>query len=168
MAANARNPIAHTKDRSEVSGTGKKPWKQKGTGRARHGSTREPQWRHGGTAHGAKVRDYSYVLPKKVKSLAYRIALTESFNNKSLIVLSDLKVEKPMTKKIVEILNNLKLAGIKTLIIVSGKDENLKKSVNNMADAKLLNVSNINCHDLLKYEKILFTKDAILNLEKQL
>ncbi|MFH1825551.1 MAG: 50S ribosomal protein L4 [Candidatus Firestonebacteria bacterium] len=166
--SNKRKGIASTKTRAEVRGGGKKPWKQKGTGRARHGSIREPQWRGGGIAHGPKPRSYYYKLPDKVKKLAFRSIISDRIKENNILILNELKIEKIKTKGIIEILKNLKLHWTKTLIITDGRDDNLKKSVKNIKNVKLIYLNNINCHDLLKFDKIVFTKLAITNLEKQL
>jgi len=166
--ANKRRGTASTKTRGEVSGGGRKPWRQKGTGRARHGSIREPQWRGGGVAHGPKPRSFYYKLPDKMKKLAYKSIISEKIKENNVLVLNEIKIEKPKTKSIVEILKNFKLDGIKTLMISDGKDDNLKKSARNIKNVKLIYLNNINCHDLLKFDKIVFTKAAIVNLEKNL
>ena len=166
--ANKRKGTASTKTRGEVSGGGRKPWKQKGTGRARHGSIREPQWRKGGIAHGPKPRSYSYVLPNKLKKLAYRSIISDKIKEKSIIILNEFKIEKPKTKDIIKVLKNLNIEEFKTLIVVDEKHENLRKSVKNIKNIKLIYINNINCHDLLNHGKLIFTKSAITNFEKRL
>jgi len=165
---NERRGTVKVKTRGEVSGGGKKPWNQKGTGRARQGSTRAIQWRHGGVAHGPKQRKYGYAMPEKVKKLAYCSVLSEKIKENAVIIISEIKYEKPKTKDFAATLNNLKVSGAKTLVISDKKDDVLKKSAANLANAKLIYLNNINCHDLLNYEKLVFTKDAIINLEKRL
>ena len=129
--SNVRRGTAKAKTRGEVSGGGRKPWKQKGTGRARQGSIRAVQWRKGGIAHGPKVRDYSYKLPDKVKKLAYRSILSDKLNGKAIIVVSEISIEKPRTKTMIEMLKNLKAEG-KALIIIGSPNEKVKKSVSNI------------------------------------
>lgn len=165
---NERRGTVKVKTRGEVSGGGKKPWNQKGTGRARQGSTRAIQWRHGGVAHGPKQRKYGYAMPEKVKKLAYCSVLSEKIKDNAVVIISEIKYEKPKTKDFVTTLCNLKVLESKTLVISEKRDDILKKSAANMANAKLIYINNINCHDLLNYEKLVFTKDAIINLEKRL
>ncbi len=165
---NERRGTVKVKTRGEVSGGGKKPWNQKGTGRARQGSTRAIQWRHGGVAHGPKQRKFGYAMPEKVKKLAYCSIMSEKIKENSVVVISEIKYEKPKTKDFAVTLGNLKVIGSKTLVISDKKDDILKKSAANLASAKLIYLNNINCHDLLNYEKLVFTKDAIQNLEKRL
>ncbi|MEI7904088.1 MAG: 50S ribosomal protein L4 [Candidatus Firestonebacteria bacterium] len=165
--ANVRRGTAKAKTRGEVSGGGRKPWKQKGTGRARQGSIRAVQWRKGGIAHGPKVRDYSYKLPDKVKKLAYKSILSSKAKENLITIVSDIKVETPKTKTIIAMLKALKSNVTKTLIIVNAQDAVVKKSVANLAKAKMIYVNNINCHDLMNYENLVFTKDAIIALDKR-
>ncbi len=165
---NERRGTVKVKTRGEVSGGGKKPWNQKGTGRARQGSTRAIQWRHGGIAHGPKQRKFGYSMPEKVKKIAYCSILSEKISEKNLIVISEIMFAKPKTKDAVATLKNIKVFGSKTLVVSVKKDDILKKSIANLAESKLIYLTNINCHDLLNYEKLVFTKEAILNLEKQL
>lgn len=166
--ANKRRGSASTKTRGDVRGGGKKPWKQKGTGRARHGSTRQPQWRKGGVAHGPHPKSYSYTIPNKLKKLAYKSIISDKVKENGILILNELKVEKPKTKDIIKVLENLKIEELKILIIIEKKDDNLKKSIRNMKNTKLLCLNNINCHDLMNYGKLLFTKTAITDFEKQL
>ncbi len=165
--SNVRRGTAKAKTRGEVSGGGRKPWKQKGTGRARQGSIRAVQWRKGGIAHGPKVRDYSYKLPDKVKKLAYRSILSDKLNGKAIIVVSEITIDKPRTKTMIEMLKNLKADG-KALIIIGTPNEKVKKSVSNIENAKLIHLNNINCHDLMNHQKLVFTKDAISALDARL
>ena len=166
--ANKRRGTAKAKTRAEVSGGGKKPWNQKGTGRARHGSNREPQWRHGGIAHGPKPRRYAYRLPDKVKKLAYRLIISDKIGGGNLLVINEIKFDKPKVKTAIETLINLKISENSVLIITVKRDENVSKSVANLVGVKLLAVENINCHDLMKFDKVVFTKEALSILEKRL
>ncbi|OGF52169.1 MAG: 50S ribosomal protein L4 [Candidatus Firestonebacteria bacterium GWA2_43_8] len=165
---NERRGTVKVKTRGEVSGGGKKPWNQKGTGRARQGSTRSIQWRHGGVAHGPKQRKFGYTMPEKVKKIAYCSIMSEKIKENALIIVSEMTYSKPKTKDAVSTLKNLKAFGLKTLVVSDKKDDVLKKSMANLDGSKLIYLTNINCHDLLNYERLVFTKDAILNLEKQL
>lgn len=166
--ANKRRGTANTKTRAEVRGGGKKPWRQKGTGRARHGSIREPQWKGGGVAHGPKPRSYYYRLPKKVKVAAYKSIMSDKIKGNNILVLDELKFTGPKTKQILGILNKFNLGNLKTLLIVNEKNDNLKRAVNNLLNVKILYLNNLNCFDLMRFGKLIFTKSAIFNLEKQL
>lgn len=145
--SNRRAGTASTKTRGEVSGGGRKPWPQKHTGRARHGSIRSPIWRHGGIAHGPKPRDWSKKLNKKMKKLALRSALSVKYRENKLFVLDDLKLERPKTKFLKEILQNLQLSDKKTLIVLPWKDEgymNVKLSGKNLPNVKVIIADNPN------------------------
>jgi large subunit ribosomal protein L4 len=155
---------SHTKTRAERRGGGKKPWKQKGTGRARFGSSRNPIWRKGGVAFGPTNEiSYAIRMPKKEKRIALLSVLTDKFQNNQLTVLKDLKMSEIKTKKLEEIILKLNLTG-KILLIINKKDENLEKSAKNLSYLKLIKTENINILDLLKYEILLSTKDGILKL----
>lgn len=164
--ANRRSGTASTKTRANVSGGGVKPWKQKGTGRARAGSNRSPLWRHGGTVFGPHPRDYSYSVPKKVRTGALKSALSLKMKEGRLKVLDDVSIEKPKTKGIVEILKRIN--SIKGLIVVNDSNANLKLAVRNLKDFKLLNVDVLNVFDLLKYDDLIITRAAIEQLERNL
>jgi len=165
--ANQRRGTSSTKQRGEVSGGGKKPWRQKGTGRARHGSTRSPLWTGGGIVFGPKPRDYSFVLPKKVKRLAIKSALSAKVANNKLIALENITLSAPKTKEIVKMLANLKLDS-NALILIAEQDPNVQKSARNIAGVKAIPVNNINTYDLLKYENLIMTKGAIDKVEEVL
>lgn len=164
--ANKRVGTASTKTRGEVSGSGKKPWRQKGTGRARVGSIRNPIWRGGGIVFGPKPRDYSYRLPKKVRRLAMRSALSAKVKDNNIIVVDKLVFDEPKTKKMVEVLKALN-AGKKTLLVtLDSADSNVVKSARNIPGVKPLRADFINVYDLLKYETLLITKDAVAKVEE--
>ena len=163
--ANQRQGTQSTKTRSEVSGGGKKPWKQKGTGRARQGSTRSPQWIKGGIALGPKPRSYSYKINKKEKRLAIKSVLSSKVIENELIVVDKIPFTEIKTKNMVETLNNLKVEG-KALILLPEKDENVQKSARNIEGVKTTLVNTINIYDLLKYTKLVVTVDTIKKLEE--
>lgn len=163
--ANKRQGTASTKTRAEVRGGGKKPWKQKGTGRARVGSTRNPVWRGGGIAFGPKPRDYSYKLPRKVRRLALKSALSSKALDSNIIVVDVLTFEEPRTKLMLETLGLLKAAQ-KTLVITADNDVNVYKSARNIPGVKSLKADYINVFDILKYETLLMTRDAVARVEE--
>jgi large subunit ribosomal protein L4 len=163
--ANMRQGTHSTKTRSEVRGGGRKPWRQKGTGRARHGSIRSPIWVKGGIAFGPKPRSYRYTLPKKVKRLALKSALTSKLNDNNLIVVDSLTFENIKTKQMVNVLNNLKVDST-ALIVLADKDENVIKSARNISGVKTTLVNTINVFDILKYDKFIVVKDAVSRIEE--
>jgi large subunit ribosomal protein L4 len=162
--ANKRQGTQSALTRAEVRGGGIKPWRQKGTGRARHGSIRSPQWTHGGIVFAPKPRDYSYTVPKKIKRLALKSALSSKVAGNEIIVLDELKLDAPKTKVIAEMLN--KFDAKKTLIVVPESNEVIYKSVRNIEGAQVLPVNNLNVYDILKYEKLIITKDAAQKVEE--
>ena len=163
--ANQRQGTSNTKTRAEVSGGGRKPWKQKGTGRARQGSIRAPQWFKGGIALGPKPRDYSYRVNKKERRLAIRSVLSSKVLENNLVVVDAMNFDAIKTKNMVSALNNLKVEG-KTLIVLPEKNENVQKSARNIEGVKTSLVNTINVYDLLKYNKLVLTVDAVKNLEE--
>ncbi|MDI3533699.1 MAG: large subunit ribosomal protein [Thermosediminibacterales bacterium] len=163
--ANKRQGNASTKTRAEVSGGGRKPWRQKGTGRARHGSIRSPIWTGGGITFGPKPRDYGFKLPKKVKRLALKSALSAKVEDKELIVLDKLEMEKPKTKDFVNILKNLKIDK-KALVVLADKDENVIKSTRNMPGVMTVSVNILNVYDILNHDNLILTKDAVKKIEE--
>ncbi|MCX5779404.1 MAG: 50S ribosomal protein L4 [Firmicutes bacterium] len=163
--ANKRVGTASTKTRAEVRGGGKKPWKQKGTGRARVGSSRNPVWRGGGIAFGPKPRDYSYTLPRKVRRLAMKSALSSKVLDSSIIVVDNLSFDEPKTKLMIETLNLLR-AGAKTLVVTADGDTNVYKSARNIPGVKSIKADFINVFDILKYGTLLMTKDAVARVEE--
>ena len=163
--ANQRQGTSNTKTRAEVAGGGRKPWKQKGTGRARQGSIRAPQWFKGGIALGPKPRDYSYRLNKKERRLAIRSVLSSKVLENNLVVVDAMNFDAIKTKNMVSALSNLKVEG-KTLIVLPEKNENVQKSARNIEGVKTSLVNTINIYDLLKYNKLILTVDAVKNLEE--
>ena len=163
--ANQRQGTARTKTRAEVSGGGRKPWKQKGTGRARQGSIRAPQWFKGGIALGPKPRDYSYTVNKKEKRLAIKSVLSSKVLENNLVVVDKLELNEIKTKNMVKALENLKVEG-KTLIVLPEKNENVQKSARNIEGVKTSLTNTINVYDLLKYNKLILTVDSVKNLEE--
>jgi len=165
--ANARTGTASTKTRGEVRGGGRKPWRQKGTGRARAGSIRSPLWRGGGVIFGPKPRDYSYRLPRKVRRLALRSALSSKVAENNLIVLEDLKFDEPKTKKMVDILKTFD-AERKTIVVTEKNNENAYKSTRNIPGVLHRTVDGLSVLDLTTHKKLLITKDAVAHLEEVL
>jgi large subunit ribosomal protein L4 len=163
--ANARQGTQSTKTKHEVRGGGKKPWRQKGTGRARQGSIRSAQWVGGGIVLGPKPRSYSYTLPKKVKRLALKSALTSKVLDNNIIVLDDLKLEAIKTKEMVNVLNNLKVDS-SALIVLPNVDEKVVLSARNIGSVKTTTFNSINTYDILKYNKFIVTKDAVAKIEE--
>lgn len=163
--ANRRQGTQSTKTKSEVRGGGKKPWRQKGTGRARQGSTRSAQWIKGGIVLGPKPRSYSYTLPKKLKKLALKSALTSKVNDKELLVLDKLNFDNIKTKQMANVLGSLKVEN-SVLIVIDGKNEAVEKSARNIPGVKTAFVNTINVFDILKYEKFIITKDAVEKVEE--
>lgn len=163
--ANQRQGTQSTKTRAEVSGGGKKPWKQKGTGRARQGSTRSPQWIKGGIALGPKPRSYTYKVNKKEKRLAIKSVLSSKVAESELIVVDKIPFKEIKTKQMAQALNNLKVEG-KALILLPEKDENVQKSARNIEGVKTTLVNTINVYDLLNYTKLVVTVDTIKKLEE--
>jgi large subunit ribosomal protein L4 len=163
--ANRRQGTQSAKTRAEVRGGGRKPWRQKGTGRARQGSIRAPQWTGGGIVFAPKPRDYSYKVPKKVKRLAMKSALSSKVAENKIIVLDKLSLEQPKTKEMVKILENIK-ASKKALIVMESKDENVIKSARNIPDVQTTLVNSLNVYDILKYDSFIITQDAVKKVEE--
>lgn len=163
--ANKRQGTQSAKTRAEVRGGGRKPWKQKGTGRARQGSIRAVQWAGGGVAFAPKPRDYSYTLPKKVRRLAIKSALSSKVQNNEIIVLDALNMEAPKTKEFVQILKNIN-ASKKALVVTAEKNENVVKSARNIEGVQAATVNTINVYDILKYDTFVITTDAVKKVEE--
>ena len=163
--ANQRQGTASTKTRAEVAGGGRKPWKQKGTGRARQGSIRAPQWIKGGIALGPKPRTYAYTVNKKERRLAIKSVLSSKVLENELVVVDNLNLKEIKTNAMVKALNNLKVEG-KTLILLPEKNETVQKSARNIENVKTTLVNTINVYDLLKYNKLVLTVDSVKNLEE--
>ena len=162
---NARGGNACAKTRAEVSGGGRKPWKQKGTGRARQGSIRAPQWIKGGIALGPKPRTYTIKLTKKVKRLALKSALSSKVIDNNVMVLDEINFSEIKTKNMVNVLNNLKLE-TNALIVLGDKNENVVRSAKNIPNVKTAYVNTINVYDILKYNKFIMTKEAAAKIEE--
>lgn len=163
--ANKRQGTQSTLTRTEVSGGGRKPWRQKGTGHARQGSTRAPQWRHGGIVHAPKPRDYSYSLNKKVKRLALKSALSDKALNGGLIVLDELKLDGFSTKTVAACLNSIG-AGKKALIVLDSNDAFAVKSISNIKGAKSAQVNTVNTYDVVNADTLVIVKNAVAKLEE--
>jgi large subunit ribosomal protein L4 len=162
---NRRQGNASTKTRSEVSGGGRKPYKQKGTGRARQGSIRAPQFRHGGTVFGPKPHEYHHDVPKKMRRLAIKSALSDKVANEQLIVLKDLALESPRTKEMLAILDNLPVNGKRVLMMLPKRNENIVLSTRNIPSAKVQHVSSINVVELLKHDCVIMPKETVRWIE---
>jgi len=157
--ASLRQGTHAVKNRSAVRGGGRKPWRQKGTGRARQGSIRAPHWVGGGVVFGPTPRSYSYRLPKKVRRLAIKSALSTKTQENNVIVVDDIQFEKPKTKEFVKMLEALEVDN-KVLLIIAEQDENIIRSANNLPSVKVITVNQINVLDVLLHDKIILTKDA--------
>ena len=163
--ANQRQGTQSTKTRSEVSGGGRKPWRQKGTGHARQGSTRSPQWTHGGIALGPKPRSYRFALPKKVRRLALKSAFSSKVMADEMLVLESLSLDEIKTKSIVNMLNALG-ADRKVLLVLPEKDEKVILSARNIPGVKTALVNTLNVYDILNCDKFIVVKDAVAQLEE--
>jgi len=163
--ASQRQGTHKVKGRSEVRGGGRKPWKQKGTGRARQGSIRSPQWRGGGIVFGPTPRSYGYKLPKKVRRLAIKSALSSKVIANEIIVLDQLSFAQPKTREFVAVLKNLKVDS-KALIVTSGFETNVALSSRNIPGIKFVTADGINVLDVLVYDKLIITKDAVGKVEE--
>ena len=162
--ANKRQGTQKTKTRSEVSGGGRKPWRQKGTGHARQGSTRAPQWTGGGVVFAPVPRDYTIRLNKKEKRLALKSALTSRLQENKLIVVDELKFDEIKTKNFVNVMNNLKAE--KALVVLNENDANVVMSARNIPTVKTALTNTINVYDILKYNTLILTKDAVATIEE--
>jgi large subunit ribosomal protein L4 len=162
--ANKRQGTQSAKTRSEVSGGGKKPWRQKGTGHARQGSTRSPQWTGGGVVFAPKPRDYSFKMNRKEKNAAIKSVLTSKVNDSKFIVLDELKFDEIKTKQVVNVLKNLNVE--KALIVTAEKDEKVVLSAKNIPTVRTALTNTINVYDILKYDTVVVTKDAVAKIEE--
>ena len=162
--ANNRQGTQKAKTRAEVSGGGRKPWRQKGTGHARQGSTRSPQWTGGGVVFAPTPRDYSFKLNKKEKRAALKSALTSKVQDSKLIVVDELKFDEIKTKNFVEVMNNLKVQ--KGLVVIAENDANVVMSARNVADVDTTLVNTINVYDVMKAKTVVLTKDAVAKIEE--
>lgn len=163
--ANKRQGTQSTRTRAEVSGGGKKPWRQKGTGRARQGSTRSPQWVKGGIAFGPKPRDYSYTVPKKIKRLALKSALTSKQQNSEIIVLDEMAFDSIKTADFANIMKNLNISG-SALFVLADASFNIERSARNIPKVKTAYVNTINTYDIVRHGKFVITKDALTKVEE--
>ena len=162
--ANKRQGTQKAKTRSEVSGGGRKPWRQKGTGHARQGSTRAPQWTGGGVVFAPKPRDYSFKMNRKERAIALKSVLTSRVLENKLIVLDELKLDEIKTKKMQGVLNNLKVK--KALVVLNEKNENVILSTRNIPNVQTALTNTINVYDILKYNTMIVTKDAVKTIEE--
>ena len=162
--ANKRQGTQSAKTRSEVRGGGRKPWRQKGTGHARQGSTRSPQWTGGGVVFAPKPRDYKFKMNKQEKTAALKSALTSRVNESKLVVLDEIKFDEIKTKKFQSILDNLKLN--KALIVLNEKNDNVILSARNIPSVRTALTNTINVYDILKYDTLVLTKDAVAKIEE--
>ena len=163
--ANQRQGTQSTLTRTEVRGGGKKPWRQKGTGRARQGSIRSPQWTHGGVALGPKPRSYRITMNKKAKRLAMKSAFSAKVAENNLIVLDSLQFDAPKTKQMVAVLNALNVSD-KALVVLAGPNVNVVNSVRNIPGVKTLYVNTLNVYDIMKHDKFIITKEAVNKIEE--
>ena len=164
--AGRRSGTAATKERSFVSGGGRKPWRQKGTGRARAGSTRSPLWRKGGTIFGPHPRDYSFRPPRKVRQAALRSVLSAKYRENKLLVLDRLEVAEAKTKSFLAVLKTLGISN--ALIVIDGPNEALEKSALNIQGIQLARCEGLNVHDLLRYENVVFLRSSLEKVERNL
>ena len=165
LLANRRRGTSSTKGRAEVRGGGKKPWRQKGTGRARHGSIRSPIWRGGGVVFGPKPRSYRYQLPKKVRRAALYSALTSKLKQEQLTVLDNLPLPEPKAREIVRLMDNLQAQG-KVLLVTAEPDANVYRSSRNIPGVKSVLARQINVLDIMSYDRLILTKDAVAAVEE--
>lgn len=163
--ANARQGTSSTKTRSEVSGGGRKPYRQKGTGRARQGSIRSAQHVGGGIIFGPKPRDYRFTVPKKIRRLAMKSALSTKLASSDLVVVENLAFDRIKTKEMIRVLGNLKIDKT-ALIVIGGKNANVELSARNLAGIKMAFVNTINVYDILKHEKFVITRDAVEKVQE--
>ncbi len=162
--ANRRSGTASTKSRGEVSGGGRKPWKQKHLGRARQGSIRSPQWRKGGIVFGPRPRDWSYDIPKKVRRQALKGALSIKHRDGKLIIIRELKLPEVSTKNVVEFIKRFGLD--KALILINDKNENLMRSARNLKNLKILHIDGLNVYDLLRFDFLVISEDSLPRLQE--
>lgn len=166
--AGRRQGTHQTRGRSEVSGGGKKPWRQKGTGRARSGSTRSPLWRHGGTVFGPHPRDYAFRIPKKVRAAALRASLALQAQAGRITVLQGLEVGQPSTKALAGVLKVLGVEGRKVLLVLPAKEETVYRAARNLPGVRVVPVQGLNVYDLLAADRVVFTRQALGRLEEAL
>ncbi len=166
--ANKRMGLAATKTRGEVSGGGKKPWRQKGTGRARHGSIRSPLWRHGGVVFGPHPRDFSVSMPQKIRTEALRSSINAKIKSGDCILVEKIHIMHPKTKEFASFLDALKIRGVSTLCVIDSVTENIKRSTRNIPRLSIVDSVSLNAGDVLNSKKLLITRDSLKNLTKRL
>ncbi len=164
--ASQRRGTHATKTRAQVSGGGKKPWSQKGSGRARVGSSRNPVWRAGGVAFGPHPRSYGFIMPKKQRRIALASALSDKLQNKSLIVLDELNLDAPKTKDMIQVLKALEVNDV--LLVIDGVNENVIKSARNIVGVETVTTQGVNTYNVLNHKKVIITKAAVAQLEEVL
>lgn len=164
--AEKRRGTASTKSRSEVRGGGRKPWRQKGTGRARAGTIRSPIWVGGGITFGPENRDYGYSIPRKMRLVALKSVLSDKVKNNDMIILDKLELKNGKTKEIINIFDNLNINSDKILIIIDKDDEVIKRAVHNLKNTMVITANKINTYDLVNYQKMLITKNALQIVEE--
>ena len=167
QASSRRRGTASTKERAQVRGGGRKPWRQKGTGRARAGSIRSPIWKGGGTTFGPRPRDYSYSLPRKAKRKAIKSALSAKFKEKEILILDRMGLKEAKTKKMASILVNLR-SGKKPLLVIEEGNEMVRRAARNIEGVKVISPNSLNLYDLLNHNKLILTKEALTRLEENL
>ncbi|MFH1888834.1 MAG: 50S ribosomal protein L4 [Candidatus Omnitrophota bacterium] len=166
--ANQRKGLASTKTMGEVSGGGRKPWRQKGTGRARVGSIRSPLWRHGGVVFAPHPRDFSYSVPEKIRRLAFKSSLNAKIKENNIILLDNFKIEQPKTKETVKILSNLKIKTEKTLLLLEKSDNAIKLASRNIKYLAVNRAQDTNVYEVLSVNKLIITKEALRELTNRL
>ena len=166
--ARRRSGTHSTKNRAAVSGGGSKPWRQKGSGRARQGTTRAPQWSGGGVVFGPVPRSYEHALPKKVRGAALRSALSHRFAEGHITVVDAIEMDGFKTRQMVEILRGLSLGGVSVLIVIEARDEQVERSARNLPGVTVLLTAGLNVHDVLRHRKLLVTKPALAAIESRL
>ncbi|NLL13492.1 MAG: 50S ribosomal protein L4 [Fibrobacter sp.] len=167
LLANQRQGTSKTKGRSEVSGGGRKPWRQKGTGRARAGSNTSPVWARGGKAHGPQPRDYYTNIPKKIRRLALTSALSSRARTENILVIDNLTYDKPQTKAVASLLKALSVAGKRNLLIVGNDGKNIYLSARNIKDVQIRPVNEINAYDIMASENIIFADENLIGKVKE-
>ncbi len=166
--ANQRKGLAATKTRGEVSGGGKKPWKQKGTGRARHGSIRSPLWRHGGVVFGPHPRDFGYSIPQKIKNEALRSSLNAKVKSGDVIFIEKIHIMHPKTKEFVKFLDALKILNQSVVCVIDAITDNIKRSTRNIPHLQVIDSLSLNAYDVLNAKKVLMSRDSLKNIIKRL
>ena len=167
QTSSRRRGTASTKERAQVRGGGRKPWRQKGTGRARAGSIRSPIWKGGGTTFGPRPRDYSYSLPRKAKRKAIKSALSAKFKDKEILILDRMGLKEAKTKKMASILVNLR-SGKKPLLVIEEGNEMVRRAARNIEGVKVISPNSLNLYDLLNHNKLILTKEALAKIEEHL